>query len=89
MNKAIPISVYLRPSSEYRMLFCMMCRGGMQFRIEGVPKLIIPSDITNIDEVLGEKIKPLQFPIKFRCSKTFDDGQRCPALYIIQGFVTD
>lgn len=89
-NNVVPINVFLRPASIFRMEFCMMCKealGGI--RIAGVPKLIIPSDIHKVDEIAGYTIKPIQFPLKFKCTRSFTDGSRCPALYIILGIIEE
>lgn len=80
------ISVWLRPEKTGRILWCMLCRDSLGIKVEGTPRVVVQSD-ANLAQ--NDSYRPLKFPIKIRCRNHHPDFGRCPALWIIQGYVDE
>jgi hypothetical protein len=82
-----PISVWIvkRTQTPLRFFFCNICRSGL-FKYKGSVVSIIPGDSGDL-EASGEWVA--NFPYYVRCYGHSPKYGKCPAIYIIQGYVED
>lgn len=82
VKKVEDISIQLRRGKS-RPLFCMICRTGLYVVIEGFPVSVFPGNPN------AEGTRNLKFPIIIRCTGKSEKWGRCPARWIIEGYVEE
>lgn len=81
----ISISIWLKKSAP-TVNYCMFCRDNLGVKLEGVPSVVL----VGIDAAqIQDNYRPLVMPIRIKCYGKSQRYGKCPAEYIIQGFVED
>ena len=85
-DTTITISMWLKKSGP-RLNFCMICREAIKAQFEGTPgELLVGIDASYIGD---DSYRPLKFPIRIKCSGHSQRYGKCPAIYVIQGFIEE
>ncbi len=74
------ISIWLKKGDK-RPIFCMICRQGLPFHVEGKVVEIMPGNAN------AEQTKNMPLPFIVPCNSFSAKYGTCPARYIIQGIV--
>lgn len=82
----VPVSIWLKPHKT-KLLYCMFCREDLKCAMEGVPGEILMGIDASV--VLNDNYRALKFPVKIKCRGNSTKYGRCPAMYIIQGFIEE
>lgn len=82
MNNSLPISVWLTESKSY-LLHCFICGSSLGLKVDGQPTLVN----VGLDASKPQGEKALQTPMRMACQNRHAVHGRCPAYYIIQGFI--
>lgn len=81
MNHNLPISVWLTQSKSY-LLHCFICGNSLGIKVDGQPTLV------NVGlDASQSKEEALKTPIRLACQNRHAVHGKCPAYYIIQGFI--
>lgn len=76
-------SVWLRRNNEKEHIFyCNTCQCPL-FKYQGSVAMMVPGNVNNNDE--GEMV--MQFPLIIPCRGHSPKYGKCPAVYVIEGFV--
>jgi hypothetical protein len=84
MEEKEHISVWIkrRKNAYMRLFFCMICRTGL-FQYKGNIVSVIPGDT----ETEGEDVS--KFPFIIECKGNSVKYGRCPATYVVEGYVEE